>query len=516
MYTRGYPHDDQLPETGRTYGTICTVSRVGDKIFKTYGESLGRLIDKDRLVFYNRSRGLFRYDDKTGAFLPAPSDVEIPKRKSRLKVPAQTVTFVFGDTYLLDRFMEDLELYPVLQSAYADRLDSLKAMICFYIVSSLSNCYASQWLETNIAKRLFPQAHLSSSQVSALLKYIGDPSRQQSFFLNNLQWFVRSYQKKELGNILIDSTGLPNSIHFSLTAISNHNGKINNEVRLIYVVQQKTGMPIYMRCIPGNIIDVNPLRRTILELKQMGVDTHFAITDAGYVSEENIDILYKEEISFLARLQPNRKLFKTLVKEHLADARDNGILVKQNQRLVRVKKIACRFNEKTDRDGTVTKAGHQAYTYLCIDLQRSALEQLNLIEQVAEGKISTDSYEHRIEKAGIFILVSKRSIQPNKVLETYYTRQEIEQVFDLKKNYTAMLPLAVQTEETFRGHMVLTFIATIVAKALTEKLQNTKYPIQPTLSNLATQSITDIQGTLITSEPNKITRLAYELSLIHI
>ena len=73
-----------------------------------------------------------------------------------------------------------------------------------------------------------------------------------------------------------------------------------------------------------------------------------------------------------------------------------------------------------------------------------------------------------------------------------------------------MLPLAVQTEETFRRHMVLTFIATIVAKALTEKLQNTKYPIQPTLSNLATQSITDIQGTLITSEPNKITRLAYE------
>lgn len=242
----------------------------------------------------------------------------------------------------------------------------------------------------------------------------------------------------------------------------------------------------------------------------MGVDTHFAITDAGYVSEENIDILYKEEISFLARLQPNCKLFKTLVKEHLADARDNGILVKQNQRLVRVKKIACRLNEKTDRDGTVTKAGHPAYTYLCIDLQRSALEQLNLIEQVAEGKISTDSYEHRIEKAGIFILVSKRSIQPNKVLETYYTRQEIEQVFDLEKNYTAMLPLDVQTEENFRGHMVLTFIATIVAKALTEKLQNTKYPIQPTLSNLATQSITDIQGTLITSEPNKITRLAYE------
>ena len=41
------------------------------------------------------------------------------------------------------------------------------------------------------------------------------------------------------------------------------------------------------------------------------------------------------------------------------------------------------------------------------------------------------------------MLVSKRSIAPSKVLEIYYTRQEIEQVFDLGKNYAGMLPLSV-------------------------------------------------------------------------
>ena len=69
--------------------------------------------------------------------------------------------------------------------------------------------------------------------------------------------------------------------------------------------------------------------------------------------------------------------------------------------------------------------------------------------------------------------------------------------------------LSVQTEETFRGHMVLTFIATIVAKLLSDRLKETKYPIQPTLANLATQSCSEIKGSLITSEPNKVTRLAY-------
>ena len=115
---------------GHTYGTLCTVTRVGQKVIKTY-------------------------DPKMGSYLPAPPDVEMPKRKSRLKVPAQLVSFVFGDVYLLDRFMDKLGLYPVLESAYKDRLDALKAMVCFYLVSTLSNCYAGQWLERSIAHRLF-------------------------------------------------------------------------------------------------------------------------------------------------------------------------------------------------------------------------------------------------------------------------------------------------------------------------------------------------------------------------
>ena len=147
----------------------------------------------------------------------------------------------------------------------------------------------------------------------------------------------------------------------------------------------------------------------------------------------------------------------------------------------------------------------------------SRLNEPDIKQIFVTGESDTEALElklyiirKKIEKAGIFILVSKRSIAPSKVLEIYYTRQEIEQVFDLGKNYAGMLPLSVQTEETFRGHMVLTFIATIVAKLLSDRLKQTKYPIQPTLANLATQSCSEIKGCLITSEPNKVTRLAYK------
>ena len=47
----------------------------------------------------------------------------------------------------------------------------------------------------------------------------------------------------------------------------------------------------------------------------------------------------------------------------------------------------------------------------------------------------------------------------DKILPTYYTRQQIEQIFDISKNYADRLPLRVQNEDTFRGHLLLTFIS---------------------------------------------------------
>ena len=43
-------------------------------------------------------------------------------------------------------------------------------------------------------------------------------------------------------------------------------------------------------------------------------------------------------------------------------------------------------------------------------------------------------------------------------------------MFDIGKNYADMLPLRVHSEETFRGHLLLTFIATVVIKQLQDAL----------------------------------------------
>ena len=492
------------------YGTVCAVRREGKKVNKEYGVHLGRVVDKDRLVFFNKKHGgLFQYDEKTGTFLAPPDDVKVPVRKSRLKVPAKPVCFSFGAVYLIDSFLKKNGFYKAIEDAFADKSDGVKAMLSFYILSSLSNRHAADWLQCNIGFLLFPKASLSSPQVSSLLQYIGDLNRKQLFLISYLEWFKKYCPGDEIGNILIDSTGLPNSVHFHLTAISNHNGEINEEARMIYVVQQTTGIPLFFRAIPGNIIDVTTVQRVIAELKDLGIDVKYTIADAGYYSDANIKILFNNKINFLLRIQPNRTLYKKIVAEHLQTMKEEGTLVKQNNRLVRVKRIQCKLCEKVNAKGEIIEKGLDGYAYLCVDEQRKNLEMLHLGDRITSDKLSIEQYDKERD-FGVFMLISSNCIAPKDVLTVYYTRQQIEQTFDLSKNYAGMLPLNIQKEETFNGHMMLSFLATIVVKLLQNSHKGIKTPVKAILEILEHINCVKYGEEFITCEPTKKAREAYD------
>lgn len=97
---------------------------------------------------------------------------------------------------------------------------------------------------------LNPQAVCTSQRLSEQLAKIGSDDSYHDFFVGYLSFMEEAGE--DLNNILIDSTGLPNSIHFPLTAVSTHNGKVSSEVRLIYVTQEKTDIPVYLRYVQGS------------------------------------------------------------------------------------------------------------------------------------------------------------------------------------------------------------------------------------------------------------------------
>jgi len=447
---------DYTVKAGKTYARLSKSVRYGDRVEKEDMGNLGRVLDKERGIYRSRERGVFTFDLETGEYGSMPADFVPSDTKKDRK---EQLILDFGDLFFLDWYIGEIGLRPSVDAVGYGNPDTLYAMICYYIVCSMANSHAGSWWEGSYARILYPKANLSSQRISDFLAAIGNEHSQRAFFQEYFASLSRS--RVRLKNVLIDSTGLPNSVHFPLTAISNHNGEISSEVRLIYVVHQKTGLPIYFRYCAGNVIDASTLIRCVEELKALGVDVNFAILDAGYYTNGNIRELSERKISFISRMKENYVLYKELVAAHLDTLAEKENLVEYNGRYVYLKCVECEVE------------GHHAYSYIGLDIERKSSEAQRTFKRATANNMSVGQVFDAMEKQGVFILVASRRIAKAKVLPLYYTRQQIEQVFDIGKNYADMLPIRVHSEETFRGHLLLTFIATVIIKQIQDSLAKT-------------------------------------------
>jgi transposase len=76
--------------------------------------------------------------------------------------------------------------------------------------------------------------------------------------------------------------------------------------------------------------------------------------------------------------------------------------------------------------------------------------------------MSDEEFGMKAKIAGMFIMISSLEMPISEVLPYYYSRQTIEQIFDTSKNYARLLPLGNHDLTTFKGHLLLSFITTIV------------------------------------------------------
>jgi len=187
------------------------------------------------------------------------------------------------------------------------------------------------------------------------------------------------------------------------------------------------------------------------------------------------------------------------VAEHLDTLDAKEYLVEYNGRYVYLKCVPCQLD------------GHSAYAYIGLDIARKASETQGTFRRAKSKKMDTEQVFDAIQKQGVFILVSSRRIAPDKILPLYYTRQQVEQIFDIGKNYAEMLPLRVHTEETFRGHLLLTFIVTVVMKKIQDDLRRTQITPMSLFLNLRNQKCKIYEDRIITQEAFKKANDCYSL-----
>ena len=419
------------------YGYLYTPRRdsngnkVNDPVY------IGKVIDEANNLYKNKERGVFKYTIENGYESADYTEINVVE---------ENLILDFGDVFVFDEVFKKSQFYEIVKSILPNEADTLLALMYYKILGNNANVHAEEWWNGSYARILFPNAKLESQRISEFLARLGDEKIQREFFKRYLQFFP-----DEKGDgVLIDSMGLANKIDTYLTAVNNHCGNISNEMRLILILDRKTRMPLFFRYIQGNIVDVSTLTGTIEELKQFGVSICFAIMDAGYFSEQNITPLLESGISFVMRMKSNLNTYKAILHKNAEnfETAENAVIF--NNRLLYVKKVQTELY------------GHTVNAYVCMDYDRRYKEKYEYMLTAKEEDKTDAEIDEELKGKGMFVIITPEDVTKDEILPLYYTRQEIEQYFDVGNNLAGLTPIRVHKEEGIRGHLMLVFLVSIV------------------------------------------------------
>jgi transposase len=307
------------------------------------------------------------------------------------------------------------------------------------------------------------------------------------------------YVNNSNSGILIDSISILDDNIPYFTSINNHNGIISNESRLIYVVDKKTHLPIFFNFMPGNIVDFTTLKTTIDKLNSYNISVKYSILDAGYYSENNIKYLYENNISFITRLIPNYVIYKYLINDELNSIMSPENAMAYNNRLIFITRKQFML------------LGYTAYAYICIDAKSQREEYLAFIQTPQFNSLTVEEKEIECKKLGLFILISTEKFDKTDILPLYYNRQTIEQIFDIHKNNCRLLPQRVYSEEAFKGHLLISFMATIVSLQIQNMLKNSAYDASLALYELYNLHCNLYSDTIVINKLNERMKKIVEL-----
>ena len=101
------------------------------------------------------------------------------------------------------------------------------------------------------------------------------------------------------------------------------------------------------------------------------------------------------------------------------------------------------------------------------------------------------------------MLIATRKVSKEKLLPLYYMRDQVEKIFELCKQDGKILPVNVENEDTFRGHLMMTFMAAAILKLMSVKLANTSLTTESMFMVLHEQHALVYDDEFITTEPVK-------------
>jgi len=327
--------------------------------------------------------------------------------------------------------------------------------------------------EQSFYSEYFKDIAFSDKTISKILSNIG---QNEGF----TEAFMREFISDEQF-VMIDATPIfTKSRNINEARLGYNNKKQwDTQVNLLYLYSSASSMPIFYKLSPGDIREVKTFEIALLSA---GIKDVIIVGDKGFTSRLNLDIIEFNELHYILPLRRN---------DSFIDYSDVKISKSTEKKYFKFKDRYIWYAEKSIDD-------NRRVTIFLDEQLRVSEEQdyLNRIEKHPEQYTIEGFAEKQITMGTIAIIDNLPKKSPKEIYQTYKSRCEIEQMFDVFKNELQADKTYMHSIESLRGWMFINHLAIVAYYKLYIMLQKSslldKYSVKDLLEHLYHISIMKI------------------------
>jgi hypothetical protein len=438
-----------------TYVKTGKADHSKQKVREKLGQILFLADDRRSGVFISPTRGVVEYDADKDTFTDVMPEDERIAGYGGFGEPPIHVTM--GSVDLAIRMMKSFGMTDVLRKVFLKEKDFQRCFghILYTVLKNSERIRCDDFLSQTFAVHLLDTVSMESFRTDTLyFTEMGSDKVRVRFFKAFVEHMRRTHP--DFGRACyVDSTPLPNDIDDNpFRAFSSHGSAGCDQSRMVLVLDEDSGLPVWYTIIPGNVVDVNTLYSVMEDVRRtLDIEMESFVLDSGYTSKELIGMFHIGSKKSMISKMPAREGYPF---EELYFANKNLF---GNAKYTFVRENHTYFGIRRK----IELFGQPIYAYVYMDHENalSAFRTFYTTHRKQYDSMKDKDKTWEKNKGGYFVLLSNYELKPEELLDMYFARTRIESVFRSSKEYLSLLPLSKWTSITVNGKILNDIISLI-------------------------------------------------------
>ena len=474
--------------------------------------------DKQKKQSRAKRKLIGRVDTATGKIVP--TDGRCRRKREAAESPPLAPAPVarrrfYGATYLLDSVAQKTGLTDDLRDCFPDSYKKILSIAWYMIMQDNSALYRfNHWAGLHAHPC---DEEISSARSSELLSSISE---------HHIQEFFRLQAKRRMEDEYwaYDSTSISSYSEQLCQVQWGHNKEhdVLEQLNLLLVFGEQSGLPFYYRKLAGNIPDVVTVQNLLSQLDVLGISRKVKLVmDRGFYSAKNINALYQQHLKFLLCVNTNLSFVRKQLDAHREKIRHFQNFDPDNSTYGITVPITWDYEQKRPYKGDTLKESRRMYLHLYYSIERGAdaegafdkrmaalraelkenrrveaheksyAKYFEISETPKRGLVVRPNEEAIAEAKrhlGYSALVSNEKMEALRALQVYRRKDVVEKAFGNIKERLNLRRLLVSSERSLDGKIFVAFVALIVISYLHQRMQQEKvykdYSMQEMLEKL--------------------------------